>query len=161
MRGIWKALAFLAVSAGVVLALSTFALALGAGPSPAPPAWKVRLGRTTWSGRLTALQPGARNDTERFAFTVTNTGSATQRLHSVTASISAAGGDAQTVAGADIRGCRAGWFRVAVDHLGRPLPLELRPGAAYTGRVDLDLRDSGTNQDACRHAAPAVLIAAR
>jgi len=70
------------------------------------------------------------------------------------------GGDARTAGGADIRGCRAKWFTVVVDRANRPLPARLAPGASYRGRVKLIMRDSGTNQDACRGAAPAVSITA-
>ena len=70
------------------------------------------------------------------------------------------GGDARTAGGADIHGCRAKWFTVVVDRANRPLPARLVPGASYRGKVELTMRDSGTNQDACRGAAPAVSITA-
>jgi hypothetical protein len=119
-------------------------------------AWSRR-----WSGRLTALYPGVRGDSELLGFTVTNAGHTRRRLTRVRASVAAAaGGDAQTAAGGDIRGCRANWFTVVVDRADRPLPVELLLGASYGGKVELAMRDSGTNQDACRGTAPAVSIAA-
>lgn len=161
MKGIGKALAFLAVVAGVALAVSTSAFAVGAGSSPAQPQWRTSLGSVTWSGRLAALYPGARRDTELFTFTITNVGQAKRRLTRVTASIPAASdGDAETARGADIPGCRAAWFTVSTDRGNSPLPARIAPGASYGGRVDLAMRDSRTNQDACRGASPAVTIAA-
>jgi hypothetical protein len=161
MKGTWKALAFPAVVAGAALALSTSALAVGGGSTPSPAQWRMSLGPVAWSGRLTALYPGVRRDTELLAFTVTNAGQAKQRLSRVTATVPAAGGgDAQTAAGGDIRGCRANWFTVVVDRPDRPLPVQLAPGASYRGKVELTMRDSGTNQNACRRAAPAVSVSA-
>ena len=161
MKGTWKALAFLAAVAGAVLALSTSALAVGGGSSHPQAQWKATLGRATWSGKLTALYPGATNNTELIPFMVTNASHAGQRLNRAVASIpETAGGDAQTAAGADIRGCRASWFAVVVDHADRPLPLELAAGASYRGKVDLTMRDSGTNQDACKGASPAISVTA-
>lgn len=161
MKGRWKALAFLAAIAGAGLALSTSALAVGGGSSPSPAQWRMSLGSGAWSGRLTALYPGVRGDTELLTFTVTNAGRARQRLSRVTASVRAAvGGDAQTVAGRDIRGCRANWFTAVIDRADRPVPLQLAPGASYRGKVKLTMRDSGTNQNVCRGVAPAVSIVA-
>jgi hypothetical protein len=161
MNRTWKALAFLATLAGVALAVSTSALAVGGGSAPSPAGWRMALGRPAWSGRLTALFPGARNDAELLSFTVTNTAHARQRLSSVVASVpSTAGGDARTSAGGDIRGCRARWFTVVLDRADRPLPAALAPGRSYQGKIELSMRDSGTDQDACRGAAPAVAVTA-
>jgi hypothetical protein len=161
MKGTWKALAFLGAVVGAAFALSTTALAVGGGPSPSPARWKVSLRSVAWSGRLTALYPGVRGDAELLAFTVTNAGQSRQRLSRVRASVPAArGGDVLTAAGADIRGCRANWFTVVVDRADRALPVRLAPGASYRRKVELSLRDSATNQDACRGAAPAVSVTA-
>jgi hypothetical protein len=149
-------------AAAAALALSTSALAVGGGSSPAPATWRVGLGPATWSGRLTALQPGAANDIERFPFMVTDVGQASQRLRSVTVSIATTvGGDAETAAGADIRGCRAKWFAVSVDPRDRSLSAKLAPGTTYTGRLDLSMRDSAGNQDACEGSSPAFRLSAR
>ena len=114
MTRLWRALAFLA-AAGAALVLSTSAFAVGAGSSQPQVQWKTSLGPATWSGKLTALYPGASRDTELLPITVINTGRSAQRLSSVSASIPAgAGGDAQTAAGADIRGCRAAWFSASI-----------------------------------------------
>jgi hypothetical protein len=161
MKGTWKALAFLAAIAGVVLALSTSAFAVGGGSTPSPARWRVSLAPAGWSGRLTALYPGARADTELFALAVTNAGQGRHRLSQVVASIPATrGGDAETAAGGDIRGCRANWFAVVVDRGDRSLPVQLAPGATYRGKVELTMRDTGTNQNACRGAAPAFSVTA-
>ena len=148
MKRLWRALAFLAAT-GAALFLSTAALAVTSGSSPAQAQWRTTLGRATWSGKLTALYPGAPNDTERFAVTVTNAGHAAQRLSSVTASI------APTAAA----GCRKSWFTVAIAH-PRPLPARIAPGGLYTAHIELAMRDSGTNQDACRGASPAFTVTA-
>jgi hypothetical protein len=159
MKGTWKALAFLAAIAGVALAVSTSAL--GAGSNPSPARWRMSLAPVGWSGRLAALYPGARADAELLALTVTNAGQARHRLSRVAASVPATrGGDAETAAGGDIRGCRANWFAVVVARANRSLPVVLAPGASYRGRVELTMRNSGTNQNACRSAAPAVSVSA-
>lgn len=159
MKGTWKALAFLAAIAGVALAVSTSAL--GAGSNPSPARWGMSLAPAGWSGRLTALYPGARADAELLAFTATNAGRARHRLSRVAASVPATrGGDAETAAGGDIRGCRANWFAVVVDRANRALPAQLARGATYRGKVELTMRNSGTNQNACRGAAPAVSVTA-
>jgi len=161
MKGTWKALAFLAAIAGVVLALSTSAFAVGGGSTPSPARWRMSLGAVGWSGRLTALYPGARADAELLSFTVTNASQARHRLGRIVASLPATrGGDAETAGGGDIRGCRASWFAVVVDSANRDLPVQLAPGATYRGRVQLTMRNSGTNQNACRGAAPAVSVSA-
>lgn len=161
MKRTWKVLAFLATVAAVALAMSTSAFAVGGGSGSSPASWGVSLGPPTWSGKLTALYPGVRGDAERFAFTVSNAGRARQRLTRVVATVPATrGGDARTAGGADIRGCRAKWFTVVVESADRPLPARLAPAAYYRGKVQLSMRDSGTNQDACRGAAPGVTITA-
>jgi hypothetical protein len=158
----WRALVVIVAAVAAALALSTSALAVGGGSSAAPPRWKIGLGSATWSGRLTMLDPGAANDIERFPFTLGNGGRASQRLRSVTVAIAtAAGGDAETAAGADIRGCRASWFAVSLDPRDRSLPAKLGPGATYSGRLDLSMRDSAGNQDACEGASPAFTLSAR
>lgn len=161
MTRLWRALAFLA-AAGAALVLSTSAFAVGAGPSRPQIQWKTSLGPATWSGKLTALYPGASHDTERRPITVINTGRSPQRLSSLSASIPAGpGGYAQTAGRANIRGCRAAWFSASIGD-GRPtLPVELSRGASYIGHVDLVMRDSGTNQNACKGASPAITVTAR
>jgi hypothetical protein len=93
---------------------------------------------------------------------VTNSGHDTRALNDVAAAVAAAPtGDAETAAGADIHGCLAAWFTVSVDEGNRALPPQVTPGASYGGWVDLTMRDSGTDQDACWGAAPAVSVIAR
>ena len=160
MTRIWKALAFLAAMAAA-LALSTSAFAAGGGSSSSPARWRISVGPAGWSGRLTALYPGVRGDTELLLFTVTNAGQAKQRLGRAVTSISAtARGGARTAGGAAIGGCRADWFTVALDRANHPLPVQLAPGASYRGTIELSMRDSGTNQDACKGASPAIAVAA-
>ena len=154
----WKTLAALTAAAAALLALSTSALASS---GDAGPAWHITLGPAAWSGSLRALYPGAAGDTERLPFTVANNGSDVQSLRSVSVSVAAAAnGDAETAGGADIAGCRASWFAVSVDPSGGALPASVAPGRSYLGTIDLTMRDSGTDQDACRNAAPAVTVTA-
>jgi hypothetical protein len=161
MKWSWKTLAGLAVTTAAALALSTSALAVGSGSTPAPAQWRTRVGSVSWSGRLSALYPGAPADTELLHFKVTDAGHAAQRLGSITASMpTGPGRDAETASGRDIPGCRAAWFTVSVDRGNRRLPLHIAPGGSYAGAVDLAMRDSGSDQDACRGAAPAVAITA-
>jgi hypothetical protein len=150
MKRLWRALAFLAAT-GAALFLSTAALAVGAGSGPPPAQWKTTLRPASSSGKRTALYPGAPNDTERFAVAIVNGGTSAQVLHHLTASIA-------TTAAA---GCRANWFTVSIGHGNRSLPARIAPGASYTAKVDLLMRDSGTNQDACRGASPAFTVTAR
>ena len=160
MKRLWRALAFLA-AAGAALFLSTSALAVGAGSSRPPASMEDDPRTATWSGKLTALYPGARDDTEIFAFTVTNAGRVRAAPELGLASVPdgrrrrADGGRRRH------RGCRATWFAVVVDDADRRLPLELAPGASYPGKVELSMRDSGTNQDACEGASPAIAVTLR
>ncbi|HTX10721.1 MAG TPA: hypothetical protein VME22_19000 [Solirubrobacteraceae bacterium] len=158
MKGPWKALAFLAAVAGTALVLSTSAFALDGGAAPAPAQWRTILTGAAWSGRVNALFPGAANDIELRSITVTNHGHAKQRLSAVTASIRSAGGNVQNAAGAEIRGCRASWFAVSVEHASRSLPALIPPGDSYTAKVAFTMRDAATNQNACRGAAPAFTV---
>jgi hypothetical protein len=161
MKGPWKALAFPAAVAGTALVLSTSALALGGGATPSAAKWKPRLGPATWSGKLSRLYPGLANDTEVFPFTVTNAGHSAQRLTYIRVSMmTRAGGDAETAAGADIRRCRASWFSVSVAPRDRPLPVNVAAGASYAGKVELSMRNSATNQNACAAGSPAFTFTA-
>jgi hypothetical protein len=135
--------------------------ATGSGTVGASTQWGVSQGTPTWSGTLTALYPGATNDTEYFPFTVTNNGKGHQAVSSITATMpTELNGDAETAAGADITGCLASWFTVAVDASNPALPADLAPAGTYTGKLDLTMQNSGTNQDACQNAAPAVTVTA-
>ena len=161
MKRPWRALAFLATVVVCALALSTSASALGGGSSPARPQWRTSLGPATWSGRLTALYPGAQGDAEVFPVKVTDTARAAQRLRSLTAAVPVGSSeDAETAQGAVIPGCLASWFVVTVERGARALPATIKPGASYAASVRLVMRDSGSNQDACRGAAPAFTVTA-
>ncbi len=121
----------------------------------------VTTGTPTWSGSLTALYPGATNNTQFLPFTVTNNGNGHQSVTTITAALPAqSNGDAQTAAGADIPGCLASWFTATLDASNPTLPSNLAPGGTYTGKIDLTMQDSGTNQNACQNTAPAVKITA-
>lgn len=131
----------------------------GSGTVGASTQWSITEGSPTWSGGLSAIYPGA--GTEYLPFTVTNNGSGHQAVTSITASLPAkANGDAETAAGVDIPGCLASWFTVSVDASNPSLPANLAPAGTYNGKVDLTMQDSGTNQNACQNAAPAVTITA-
>ena len=88
---------------------------------------------------------------------MTNNGKGHQAVTSITASLPAeTNGDAETAAGADIAGCQASWFTATVDTGNPALPANLAPAGTYAGKIDLTMQDSGTNQNACQGAAPAV-----
>jgi hypothetical protein len=156
------AIAVLALAGGAVAYFTGSSnSATGSGTVGASTQWGVSQGTPTWSGALTALYPGAANDTEYMPFTVTNNGHGQQALTSITATLpTKANGDVQTAAGTDITGCLASWFTVTVDAGNPALPANLAPAGTYTGKVDLTMQDSGTNQDACQNAAPAVTVTA-
>lgn len=123
--------------------------------------WGIAQGTAGWSGTLTALYPGASNDTEYLPFTVTNNGKGRQAVTSITAVLPAeANGDAETAAGADIPGCLASWFTATVDPTNPSLPDDLTPAGTYTGKIDLTMQDAATSQNSCQNAAPAVTITA-
>lgn len=159
-----------AVASVAVLALSGIAVAYftgGSGSVNAPGTvgastpWGVATGTPTWSGTLTALYPGATNNTQFLPFTVTNNGHGQQSLATITAAVAKdASGNAETATGASITGCLASWFTVTVDASNPTLPANLAAGGTYTGKVDLTMQDSGTNQNPCQSAAPAVTITA-
>jgi hypothetical protein len=133
----------------------------GSGAVGASSPWGVTTGASTWSGGLTALYPGAANNTEFVPFTVTNNGTGPQSVTSISAVLPhQTNGDAQTAAGADIPGCLASWFTATVDSGNPALPSNLTAGGTYTGKIDLTMQDSGANQNACQNAAPAVTITA-
>ncbi|HYB26949.1 MAG TPA: hypothetical protein VEF89_10075 [Solirubrobacteraceae bacterium] len=133
----------------------------GAGTVGSSSTWAVTTGTPTWSGSLAALYPGATSDTEYLNFTVTNNGHGHQAVTSITASLPAeSNGDAETSSGTDITGCQASWFTATVDSSNASLPANLAPSGTYTGKIDLTMQDSGTNQNACEGAAPAVTITA-
>jgi hypothetical protein len=133
----------------------------GSGTVGASSPWGVTTGTPSWSGSLTALYPGASNNTEFLPFTVTNNGNGHQSVTNIAAAVPAdASGNAKTAAGASITGCLASWFTATVDTGNAALPSNLAPGGTYTGKIDLTMQDSGTNQNACQNAAPAVTITA-
>ena len=161
---------FAAVAFVAVLAVSGIAVAYFTGGSGsvtasgsvgAPSALGVTTGTPTWSGSLTALYPGATNNTQFLPFTVTNNGHGQQSVTTVTAVLAKdASGYAETATGASITGCLASWFTATVDANNPALPANLAAGGTYIGKVDLTMQDSGTSQNLCQTAAPAVTITA-
>ncbi len=133
-----------------------------AGTVGSPSQLSIAQGTASWSGSLTALYPGAASDTEYLPFTVTNNGKGHQAVSSIVPTIPAepGSGDAETAAGADIPGCLASWFTATVDSGDAALPADLAPAGTYTGKIDLTMTDTSTNQNACQGAAPAVTITA-
>jgi hypothetical protein len=163
-RGTYAAFAS-AVAAALVLSAGALAAFVDLG-APAGRAsgvqWRVRLGAPSWSGSLTALYPGAADDIEYIPFVVTNGGQGTEKLRSVAVSIRGApNGDAETAAGARIPGCLASWFVVSIESRGAGPPDALSPGGSYTSKLAVTVKDSGTDQDACRSVSPAVIVTAR
>ena len=159
-----------AVALVAVLAVSGIAVAYftggsgsvtGSGTVGSASALGITTGTPTWSGSLTALYPGATNNTQLLPFTVTNNGNGHQSVTTIAATVPAdASGNAKTAAGASITGCLAAWFTATVDASNPTLPSNLAPGGTYTGKVDLTMQDSGTNQNPCQGTAPAVTITA-
>jgi hypothetical protein len=162
-----------AVASVAVLAISGIAVAYftggsgsvtGSGTVGTSTPLSVVAGTPTWSASLTALYPGATNDTELIPFIVTNNGNGHQAVTSISAVLpTQANGDAQTAAGADIPGCLAAWFTATVDTGNPSLPSDLAGSGVgtYSGKVDLTMQNTPTiNQNACKSAAPAVTITA-
>jgi hypothetical protein len=160
-----------AVASVAALALTGMAVAYftggsgtvtGSGTVGSASALGITTGTPTWSGTLTALYPGATNDTEFLPFTVTNNGNGHQAVTTIGAVLPAEGnGDAETAAGADIAGCLASWFTATVDTGNPALPSDLAPGGTYSGKIDLVMpNNTTTNQNACQGKAPAVTITA-
>lgn len=163
---------FAAVAFVAVLAVSGIAVAYFTGGSGsvtasgsvgAPSALGVTTGTPTWSGSLTALYPGAADNTQFLPFTVTNNGHGQQAVTNVTASVlkdSSTPANAETASGTPIPGCLASWFTATVDGNNPTLPANLAAGGTYIGKVDLTMQDSGSYQNACQNAAPAVTVTA-
>ena len=148
-----------AVALVAVLAVSGIAVAYFTGGSGSVTAsgtvgsstpWAITAGTPTWSGTLTALYPGATNDTELIPFTVTNNGSGHQSITGITATVQAPSG---------APGCLASWFTAITDP-GNPALPDLAPGGTYTGKIDLTMQDLSVVQDACQGKAPTVTITA-
>lgn len=164
MKPSWKML--VVVGGAVIVALVFATTALGAyarhASSPAGSGggrWEIRLGSPAWSGSLKDLYPGAANDIEYIRFAVTSAGGGGQSVDSIRVSIrTASNGDAETASGVDIAGCLASWFTVSVDSHDDVLPADVAPGQSYVGRVDVTMRDGGTDQDTCRNASPAITV---
>lgn len=156
------AIAALAVAGGAYAYFSGGSSSVtGTGTVGASTTWGVASGSPTWSGSLTGLYPGATGDTEYLNFTVTNNGHGHQAVTSITAALPAeSNGDAETAAGADITGCQASWFTATADSSNPALPDNLAPGGTYTGKIDLTMQDTGTNQNPCQSVSPAVTITA-
>jgi hypothetical protein len=159
-----------AVALVAVLAVSGIAVAYftggsgsvtGSGTVGSASALGVTTGTPTWSGSLTALYPGATNNTQFLPFTVTNSGNGHQSVTTIAAAVlKDASGNAETASGTPITGCLASWFTVTVDASNPALPSNLAPGGTYIGKVDLTMQDSGTNQNPCQGTAPGVTITA-
>ncbi len=169
-----KTLAVLSATAAATLMLATTALAsfggharpttlaaFGSHARSTTGAWGISLGASSWSGSLTALYPGAADDSELVPFTVTSEWSGNRAVRSITASLRVEpNGDAETTGGADLPGCLASWFTISFADGDRPVPAALAPGASYTGEFELKMRDSGTTQNQCADTNPAVTVTA-
>ena len=161
-----------AVVLGVLLALSAVTGAVayftgasgnanGSGTVGTSSAWSVAMGTPTFQGSYTALYPGATNNSEYLPFTITNNGKGFQNLQSVVVTMpTESNGDAETAGGADIAGCQASWFTAVLDSGNPGTPDDIAAAGTYLGKVDLTMQDSGTPQDLCKNAAPAVTVTA-
>jgi hypothetical protein len=154
-------LALSAVTAAVAYFTGAAGNATGSGTVGSSTAWNVAMGSPTFQGSFTALYPGATNNNEYLPFTITNNGKGFQNLQNVAVSMpTESNGDAETAGGADIPGCQASWFTAVLDSGNPVVPDDIAAGGTYLGKVDLTMQDSGTNQNACQAAAPAVTVTA-
>jgi hypothetical protein len=103
------------------------------------------------------LYPGSGSET--IQFTVKNTGSGDEEFSSALPSVPVYDSttDAETSAGADILNCTASWFDATVTS-DPDLNTEVGAGDSVSVVVTVTLSDSGTDQDACENAAPAVSL---
>jgi hypothetical protein len=166
-RKIFVALGTLSALAVGAIAVAYFTGADGTGSGGATvgssTAWSVAVtpGSATYTpSGYTAIYPGS--GTEAIPFTVTNNGKGAQNLKTLSYAIKNDGGNpaiAETSNGTVITGCQAGWFSAGADS-GNQSPGTLSPGAAYSGKVDVTMSDSGTSQDPCQGASPGVVVTA-
>jgi hypothetical protein len=162
-KKLFAAVGTLAALAVGAIAVAYFTGADGSGTGSATvgssTAWSVAVntgGATYAPNGYTAIYPGS--GTESIPFTVTNNGKGAQNLKTVSYAIKQDGsGNAETSTGTVITGCQASWFSAA-GNSGNGTPGTLSPGGTYTGKVDVTMTDSGTNQDACQTAAPGVTV---
>lgn len=132
----------------------------GSGTVGTTGAFTVTPNTPTWSGSLTALYPGAANDTELIPFTVTNSGNGHQAVTNVAITLPQINGDVTTSGGVEITGCKATWFTAMPDASNAALPADLAPNGTYGFKVDLTMSNVNSSQDLCKGAAPAVTITA-
>jgi len=165
-RKLWKkrlaAVAFVAALAITGAAVAYFTggsgnvTANGTVGSSSP--WTVAAGTPTWSGTLTALYPGATNDTELIPFTATNGGKGDEAVTNIAISMPTLNGDV-TSGGVEITGCKATWFTASADASNPTLPSDIASGSAYSGKVDLTMQNvTNASQDACQGKTPAVTV---
>ena len=137
-----------AVALVAVLAVSGIAVAYftggsgsvtGSGTVGSASALGVTTGTPTWSGGLTALYPGATNNTQFLPFTVTNNGNGHQSVTTITAALlKDASGNAETASGTPIPGCLASWFTANArrDQSGAAIEPRARGHVHRQGRSD-------------------------
>ena len=151
--------AMAAVTGAVAYFTGASGSATGSGTVGTSSAWGVSMGTPTWSGTLTALYPGAANDTELLPFTVTNNGNGHQGIQNITVTMPTVNGDVESSSG-EIVGCKASWFTAALDSSNGALPSDLASGGTYGGTVDLTMSNVSSSQDACKGASPQVTVTA-
>jgi hypothetical protein len=165
-KKIFAAVGTLAALAIGAIAVAYFTGADGSGTGNASvgnsTAWSVSVnpGSATYApSGYTAIYPGS--GTESIPFTVTNNGKGAQNLKTVSYAIKQDGsGNAETSSGTVITGCQASWFSTAANSGNGALPSDLAAGGTYTGKVDVTMSDSQSNQDACQGASPGVTVTA-
>lgn len=167
-RKVFIALGTLGALAVGAIAVAYFTGANGSGTGSATvgssTAWSVSVnsGSATYSpAGYTAIYPGS--GTEAIPFTVTNNGKGAQNLNTVSYAIKNDGGSpamAETSTGTVISGCQAGWFSASADSSNGTLPSDLVAGGTYSGKVDVQMSDPGSNQDPCQGALPGVTVTA-
>jgi hypothetical protein len=158
-----KILAFGSTTAGlvaVVAAVAYFTGANGSGTGQASvgvsTAWSVSVNTAGATGG--PIYPG--NGTDKIPFTVTNNGGGAQNLVHVTYAINQDGSGNVTQNGTPLTGCLASWFSAGADATNPTLPDDIAHSGTYSGKVDVTMTDSGTNQDPCQGATPDVTVTA-
>jgi hypothetical protein len=167
-RKVFVALGTLSALAVGAIAVAYFTGADGSGTGSATvgssTAWSVSVnsgGATFSPSGYAAIYPGS--GAEAIPFTVTNNGKGSQNLKSLSYTIKNDGGspaNAETSTGTVITGCQASWFSASADSGNAALPSDLAAAGTYTGKANMTMTDSATNQDACQGTSPGVVVTA-
>jgi hypothetical protein len=110
---------------------------------------------TVVGGTVTGLYPGGAAQPLEYA--ITNPGSGSVHVDSLSASVDTAGSDVKTPGGADVSGCLASWY--PITNSPQTLGVNVPPGttlftttSATATDLSIKMIDSGTIQNACQGA---------